>query len=93
LIFRIKSEKFIFCISDELHEKELMEDQAKRIIFDLFPGRFNKSGYDEAEFESILVILRDCINEHMDIVFTSNTSIVRITKLPKWKAWVSSCSI
>jgi hypothetical protein len=40
-----------------------MEDQAKRIIFDLFPGRFNKSGYDEAEFESILVILRDCFQE------------------------------
>ncbi|CAC5362834.1 unnamed protein product [Mytilus coruscus] len=53
----------ILIMKDELHEKQLMESEAKKIIFDLFPGRFNRSGYDEAEFESILVILRDCFQE------------------------------
>ncbi|XP_071121422.1 uncharacterized protein LOC143083359 [Mytilus galloprovincialis] len=53
----------ILIMKDELHEKQLMESEAKKIIFDLFPGRFNRSGYDEAEFESILLILRDCFQE------------------------------
>lgn len=52
-----------FILSDELQEKQLMEDQAKKIIFDLFPGRFNRTGYLEAEFETILIILRDCFQE------------------------------
>ena len=49
--------------SDELHEKQLMEKEAKQVLFDMFPERFNHSDYKKAGLDELMVILRECFKD------------------------------
>ena len=52
------SESFWF--ADELQEKTLMENHAKKTLFEIFPERFNKTDYEKTSLEHIVVILKEC---------------------------------
>ncbi|XP_062580277.1 uncharacterized protein LOC134242206 [Saccostrea cucullata] len=53
----------ILIMKDELQEKTLMEMHAKETLTKLFPARFNKSTYESASLEEILVIMKECFDK------------------------------
>lgn len=53
----------ILIMKDELQEKTLMENHAKETLLNLFPERFNKTNYEKASLEEIMVIMKECFDE------------------------------
>ena len=47
------------CVSDELHEKEILERNSKDIIFKTFPEFLNKTIHDGWSLQSILVLVQN----------------------------------
>ncbi|KAK3103453.1 hypothetical protein FSP39_019368, partial [Pinctada imbricata] len=56
----------ILIMKDELHEKQLMEQEAKRVLFEIFPERFNHSDYKKAGLDELMVILKECFRDLQD---------------------------
>ena len=70
-------------LSDELHEKEILENSSKDIIFKTFPDFLNRTIHEGWSLQSILVLVQNNVQGHTHSDGHEHTPIDMLTEMAK----------